>query len=213
MNIKDKLHVGIVAIPERMNLVNEKINQLDNNYLDLEVFSDEEKQGYNWNYERAFFNTIEKCVEEDEYALILTDDSILCNNFIDKLNELLEKSNYQNIYCLTKLRSVYKDRIRSNDKGYYTSSNYLSDLYDMGILIKKPKINLREEFNNFNKREVYFAYTEIGTMLKSLGQSWVVSLPCLIDHNISVESSLGNKVGGSNCFIDNFNFRKAFPII
>ncbi len=196
-----KISYSIMAHPNRKEWAEELARELD-----CEIYWD--TNNTIWHTCRGAWQLADRT---SDYHFVIQDDAILCRNFKQRVQELVEKSiehNGETAFQLYFGRGRFllnkSDREKAIKQGYYVRT-----LCAWGVAIGMPT-KLIDEMIRFGNG--YYAWqddTKIKNFLKSKGIKTVFPTPCLVDHKWSPTLTpcpvMDNYDRTSDMFIDSFD--------
>lgn len=128
--------VGIIAVPERREIMKVITDELDSKGIPYDIFMDEEHQGIKYNFNRL----VEYYCKNnfDEHIIITDDDIRFKEGWLDKAIEVMNETDYDVVCMFTNQRSKPNDvcNIRRATAPYF--------FYEVGAIFRHGVFN--EEF-------------------------------------------------------------------
>lgn len=201
-----KIFCGITTTTKRPMYLSWLIEQLASYGIVPDLFIDDWSFGLIANKKRCYQDTLDKASKNDWVALLMEDDVLLCENFLQHLNYIESQTDTSLISLFCRQRHIKK----------YCTNLFVSwvlkrCLYEPALLWKKDfgmykdmwkyyeeKLanTMREDRKNHHDEilETYLVENEI---------PWTVSMPTLVEH-IWVISAMKHAIGKSILFMDDF---------
>lgn len=139
--------VGIMAVPERKEIMKVITDELDRNGVPYDIFMDEEHKGVKWNFNRLLEYYCNN--DFDEHIIISNDDLIFKDGYFDKAKEVMEMTDYKVLSMFTNKNGKPNDicNIRKATSPYF--------YYEVGALFRKGTLNKEflKEFKEWGNRD------------------------------------------------------------
>jgi hypothetical protein len=185
--------IAIQCVPKRKEQVDRIIAELKAmGFTNVIPFYDENYQGTLYNFKRIMSFDYGTAT----HILIIQDDVIFSENFADHLMELI-KFNYHCISLFAPPRKIYKEQLAIGTR-LYVEKNFLwcqAVLYRTDFRLGLMKHNYTE--TQLSKVKGQHDDVMIGEYAKDTKQYVLVTIPSIIQHDLSIPSTLGTaaKIG------------------
>lgn len=138
--MNDKFVAGVITVPERSEALKIPIKEFQRLGIPYKVFMDENHNGYNWNMTRMILDFCKANL--DRNVIIIMDDIEFKDGWFDKVNEVIDNTDYD-VICMFTNRNMKID----DDYDIHKAS-YRMWFYDHCAIFRKGILN-KEWFERF----------------------------------------------------------------
>jgi len=205
---------GVITVPGRAKALQRLLDIVAPEVRSVEVFMDEERRGYTWNYGRMFRTMLPK-TPVDEPVLLMTDDAITIPGWYDRWLKIHGEAQTDLYTLFGRQHHLFKQE--NLDRGYITKVQ-ARGWYDQGsIFINQQTLPSRldgwffsggrEWMNERRKMSANHFDLRIQAYFVSHEIPWTITTPTLFDHQ-DVPSTLGHPtIKGSPAYVGHSRFQ------
>lgn len=185
--------IAIQCVPKRKEQVDRIIAELtEMGFTNVIPFYDENYEGMMFNFKRI----LEYNYGSSSHMLLIQDDIIFADNFADHLSNLI-KLNHHCISLFAPPRKAYIEQLELGTR-LYVEKNFL---WNPAVLYRNDfRLGLiKYDYNENQLKEIANKHIDVmmGIYAKATKQYVLVTIPSIVQHDLSIPSTLGTapKIG------------------